>query len=75
MSNITRWVRRVEGVSLVKTDLNTGTARVWFEQDRAPELSRLWTAVKDVGYEPTRIESHGKTYRRSKHNMGVLPEE
>jgi len=74
VSNITRWVQRVDGVAKVKTDLNKGTASVWFKPGRSPKLSKLWGAVKDVGYEATKIESHGKTYRHSKGVTDILSE-
>ena len=75
MSNITRWVQRVDGVDKVKTDLNTGKASVWFKENQSPKLSKLWKAVKDMGYQPTKIESHGKTYRRAKGEIDVLSKE
>lgn len=75
MSNITRWVQRVDGVAKVKTNLNTGKANVWFEEDQPPKLSKLWKAVKDVGFRPTRIESGGKTYRQEKGGTDLLTKE
>ncbi len=66
MSNITRWVQRVDGVAKVKTNLNTGKANVWFKENQSPKLSNLWKAVKDVGFRPTKIESRGKSYSPAK---------
>lgn len=75
MSNITRWVQRVNGVAKVKSNLNTGEANVWFKENQSPKLSKLWKAVMDVGFQPTRIESRGKTYRQAKGEVDLLSEE
>ncbi len=66
MSNIERWVQRVEGVARVRTDLNSGQAFVWFEPKRRPDPGALWKAVEDVGYEPTRIVIGDQVYRGPK---------
>ena len=63
MSNVTRWVQRVEGVRTVETDLNSGQARVWFEPKRTPAPQALWQAVEDVGYEPTLIKTAKGEYK------------
>lgn len=66
MSNIQRWVQRVDGVKNVKTNLNTGQAAVWFESGKEPQMSDLWEAVKSTGYEPSKIESAGRVYEGPK---------
>jgi len=66
VSNIERWVQRVEGVSYVHADLNSGTARVWFQPKRRPDPAAMWKAVEDVGYEPTKIVIGDKVYKGPK---------
>ncbi len=55
MSNIERWVQRVDGVARVKTDLNKGEASVWYEKGKRPTMQAMWEAVVAVGYQPTKI--------------------
>ncbi len=66
MSNIERWVQRVEGVAFVHTDLNTGTAQVWFKAKQRPDPAAMWKAVEDVGYEPTKIVIGQEVYKGPK---------
>ena len=62
MSNIERWVQRVDGVKRVKTDLNKGEASVWYEKGNAPSLKAMWEAVVAVGYQPTKIIAGDTVY-------------
>lgn len=63
MSNVERWVQRVDGVARVKTDLNTGQAAVWFKSGQRPAMRALWDKVKSVGYQPTKIVSGVQVYK------------
>ncbi len=66
MSNIERWVQRVEGVARVHTDLNSGQAFVWFKKSAKPDPAAMWKAVEDVGYEPTKIVIGDEVYKGPK---------
>jgi len=66
VSNVQRWVQRVDGVARVHTDLNTGQASVWFEHDKKPTMGSMWDAVKSVGYQPTKITSGDQVYEGPK---------
>jgi len=66
VSNVERWVQRVDGVRRVKTDLNKGEASVWYEKGKHPTMNALWNAVVAVGYQPTKIVSGETVYEGPK---------
>ncbi len=66
MLNIKRSVERVENVRKVRFDLDTGVAEVIFKAHKKAKVEALWRAIKESGFTPVKIESHGQTYEGPK---------
>lgn len=57
-----RSVERIEGVKRVKLDLNTGHCVVRFHPGHTVSPEKLWEAIKDSGFTPTRIVMQDRVY-------------
>ncbi len=56
MPNVEDSLVRLTGVERIFTDLNTGTAHVWFMQgEAAPTTAELLWAVRRSGFTPTQV--------------------
>jgi copper chaperone CopZ len=60
--NVQRSVERIDGVSKLFVDLNTGRGEVTFEPGKSVEPAVLWQAIVDSGFTPVRIETKGEVY-------------
>ncbi len=61
--NVEKKIREIADVQTVSTDLNTGVARVIFDEDAKPDVKALWGKVVKSGFTPKKITSAGGVYR------------
>lgn len=57
-----RSVERVDGVSMVSMDLNSGRASVVFESGKTAAAADLWEAVKESGFTPVWVKTGDQVY-------------
>ena len=56
MPNVEDSLVRLTGVERILTDLDTGTAHVWFTQgETTPTTTQLLRAVRQGGFTPTEV--------------------
>ncbi len=53
--NVEKKIREIAGVRTVSTNLNTGIARVIFNEDARPDAKALWDKVVRSGFTPKKI--------------------